>query len=78
MLCMYVTLKCLCERSRIQLVDFLVLRNGLTPGVVRRTPADKGDRRTGLAVIAGVLVIIFSDGYLNGGDADFVLRDGEG
>lgn len=59
------------------MVDFLVLRSGLTPGVVRRMPADKGDRRKGLDVIAGVLVVIFSAGYLNGGDADFVLRDGD-
>lgn len=61
-------------------VDFLVLRNGLTPGVVRRASEDEIGvvRRDGeIPAKAGVLVVILSAGNLTGGEADLVRRMGE-
>lgn len=62
------------------MVDFRVLRNGLTPGVVRRASEDEIGvvRRDGeIPAKAGVLVVILSAGNLTGGEADLVRRMGE-
>lgn len=61
-------------------MDFLVLRRGLIPGVVRRDTDDAIGfvRRDGdAAEYAGVLVVILSLGNRTGGEADLVLRMGE-
>jgi len=59
-------------------VDFLVLRRGLTPGVVRRDTDDAiGVARREGDIYAGVLVVTLSLGNRTGGDADLVLRMGE-
>lgn len=60
------------------MVDFRVLRSGLTPGVDRRTPEEIGvvRRFPESEVTAGVLVVNFSAGYRTG-EEDLVLRMGE-
>lgn len=61
-------------------MDFLVLRRGLIPGVVRRDTEDAIGvvRRDGdTPEYAGVLVVILSIGNRTGGEADLVRRMGE-